>query len=420
MRGLRVITGRPAPPALLAMGIALAACAEPEAALRVGDVTFTEQQVADLTAEQRDLLADFAALGALIASGDADALVTPLAQRDVHRSRLVSLPYLLAARGAGIDEDSLRSVYDEAPEWELSVRHVVRLVDAGADDAERADARTRAEEAERRARAGEDFGALAAELSEEPDAGRRGGLLEPGREGSWVDPFWEAASGLEPGAVSPVVETEYGYHVLRLEDRRPVPFDEAARLPLLRRVVPPAAARQAMEAWAGSRPPVVLDPPAVLAARNALLAGIPSDTLVIARTGSGARYDAGDLALTWATLDAERREALARADDAGFGGWLEDDAREKLWADDAERLGAGEAPGAEAAAISSWRGAIARLGGGIGVRPGMNPREVAAAVLHSLHATGQEALIARDEVPGLRPLLRSVHAPRGPAVRDEV
>ena len=52
-------------------------------------------------------------------------------------------------------------------------------------------------------------------------------LLRPGREGSWVSEFWTAALALEPGEISPVTETQYGFHVLRLEDRRPVSFEEA-------------------------------------------------------------------------------------------------------------------------------------------------------------------------------------------------
>ena len=55
-----------------------------------------------------------------------------------------------------------------------------------------------AEEARQRALAGEDFAALAGEYSEEPGAAERGGLLQPGREGTWVDPFWQAALALVP------------------------------------------------------------------------------------------------------------------------------------------------------------------------------------------------------------------------------
>jgi hypothetical protein len=67
---------------------------------------------------------------------------------------------------------------------------------------------------------------VAGEVSEEPGAEARGGLLEPGREGSWVQEFWMAANSLEEGEVSEVIETQFGFHVLMLEERRAVPFTE--------------------------------------------------------------------------------------------------------------------------------------------------------------------------------------------------
>ena len=64
-------------------------------------------------------------------------------------------------------------------------------------------------------------------MSEEPGAGDRGGLLRPAREGMWVDEFWAAAVALQPGEISGVVESTFGFHVLRLEDKQVVPFVEA-------------------------------------------------------------------------------------------------------------------------------------------------------------------------------------------------
>src|SRR5690606_13003901 len=134
---------------------------------------------------------------------------------------------------------------------------------------------------------------------EEPGAARRGGLLQPGREGSWVAPFWLAAVALEPGEVSDVVETEYGYHVLKLESREPLPFSEAVLHPLLQRLVPSRRARAAMEQWAATRPPIDLNESALAAALAQLEAGDGLDTLVLAR-GEAGEYTALDLAATWA------------------------------------------------------------------------------------------------------------------------
>ncbi len=77
------------------------------------------------------------------------------------------------------------------------------------------EAQTRVREVLRRARAGGDFAALAREFSDEPGAGERGGALGRFGRGMMVGPFETAAFGLRVGAVSDIVETPFGYHVIK-------------------------------------------------------------------------------------------------------------------------------------------------------------------------------------------------------------
>ena len=86
--------------------------------------------------------------------------------------------------------------------------------------------RTKAQEILDRAKAGEDFAALANEFSEDPGNmdpqtnQKKGGLYADTPKGRMVPAFEQAALALEPGQIAPeLVETDYGYHILKLEKK---------------------------------------------------------------------------------------------------------------------------------------------------------------------------------------------------------
>jgi parvulin-like peptidyl-prolyl isomerase len=81
-------------------------------------------------------------------------------------------------------------------------------------------ARATAEELVRRARAGENFDALAKEYSTDPSNKDKGGDLGWFGRGRMVKAFEDAAFALQPGQVSDVIQTQFGYHIIKVDERR--------------------------------------------------------------------------------------------------------------------------------------------------------------------------------------------------------
>lgn len=82
-----------------------------------------------------------------------------------------------------------------------------------------------------RAMSGEDFAKLAKENSEDGSA-QNGGDLGYFKKGDMVKPFEDAAFSLEKGQISPVVETQFGYHVIKVEDKKAahtLTYDEVSK-----------------------------------------------------------------------------------------------------------------------------------------------------------------------------------------------
>jgi peptidyl-prolyl cis-trans isomerase C len=122
------------------------------------------------------------------------------------------------------DEES-RAYYDGKPDLfkqpeQVRASHILIKVDPQADESRKAEARKKLEMIQKRLRKGEDFAALAKEFSEGPSKGK-GGDLGYFRRGQMVKAFEEAAFTLRPGEVSDIVETKFGYHLIKVIDKKP-------------------------------------------------------------------------------------------------------------------------------------------------------------------------------------------------------
>ncbi len=111
--------------------------------------------------------------------------------------------------------------YDSLPYFNSEVEVSEVVVKPEPDDEEKAQARRQLEELRRRiVEDGEDFGELARRYSDDFGSARLGGDLGWAKRGKFVPEFEAAAYRLEPGEISEVVETEFGYHLIQLLERR--------------------------------------------------------------------------------------------------------------------------------------------------------------------------------------------------------
>ena len=86
-------------------------------------------------------------------------------------------------------------------------------------EAKKKEAKKKAEEVLKKAKSGEDFAALAKEYSDDPGSAANGGDLGYFGKGVMVKPFEEAAFSLKPGEISGIVESDYGYHIIKVFDK---------------------------------------------------------------------------------------------------------------------------------------------------------------------------------------------------------
>jgi peptidyl-prolyl cis-trans isomerase C len=91
------------------------------------------------------------------------------------------------------------------------------------------EARRRAETILDRLRKGEDFTKLAQEFSDDPGSKTKGGDLGYFSRGAMTRAFEQAAFSLKPGQLSGIVESDFGFHIIKVEDRRIAPLDEKTK-----------------------------------------------------------------------------------------------------------------------------------------------------------------------------------------------
>jgi peptidyl-prolyl cis-trans isomerase C len=123
-----------------------------------------------------------------------------------------------------IPEDDVKTHYESNKESyntpeQVSASHILIKLEHGASQEQKDDAMVKIKKVKERLNAGDDFATVAKEMSEGPSAANGGDLGSFGK-GAMVKPFQDAAFALNIDEVSDIVETQFGYHIIKVSDKK--------------------------------------------------------------------------------------------------------------------------------------------------------------------------------------------------------
>ncbi|MCC6640148.1 MAG: peptidylprolyl isomerase [Deltaproteobacteria bacterium] len=150
------------------------------------------------------------------------------------------------------DEARVKDFYDAHPDRfnapeKVRARHILVRVPRDASEDQVNAARERAVALRKRVESGEEFAKVAREASEDPGSKENGGDLGFFQRGQMVKPFEEVAFLMQPGSISDVVKTDFGFHVIEVEEKKAAEsrsFEDAKR-EIAKELIATDAAKQA-------------------------------------------------------------------------------------------------------------------------------------------------------------------------------
>lgn len=153
--------------------------------------------------------------------GDTPAFKSKL---EFARKKLLMESLLSATGQAAMTDAAMHKVYDDAikqmgEEQEVHARHILIRAAAGDDKASKA-AEDKIKAIITRLKKGEDFSKVAGEVTEDPSGKANGGDLGYFTKEQMVPEFAEVAFKLDKGQISDPVKTQFGWHVIKVEDKR--------------------------------------------------------------------------------------------------------------------------------------------------------------------------------------------------------
>ncbi len=155
-------------------------------------------------------------------------------RRKIHRGLAIQQLISTLVLDVQVTDEEMQAFYESNPSLfqspeQIQARHILIKVAPEAEESVKKEALQKIKDVQKKIKAGEDFAALAQAHSEGPSS-VKGGDLGFFRRGQMVKSFEEAAFSLQKGEVSDVVETRFGYHLIKVTERRPagtIGFEEA-------------------------------------------------------------------------------------------------------------------------------------------------------------------------------------------------
>ena len=203
--------------------------------LHESDLSLIEEEAGQLPPmapeAKRDYLISFAADMLMVAQaaeakkiGDTDTFKRRLA---LARNKLLMETLLQSVGKEALTDEAMHKVYDDAvkqmtPEPEVHARHILFRAPAGDEKASK-EAEDKVKAVIVRLKKGEDFAKVASELTEDPSGKANGGDLGYFTKEQMVPEFAEVAFKLDKGQISDPVKTQFGWHVIKVEDKRQKP-----------------------------------------------------------------------------------------------------------------------------------------------------------------------------------------------------
>ena len=155
-------------------------------------------------------------------------------QLELMRENLVATEQLKRIESTVIVTDAeLKKAYDDNKKdyEQVKARHIL-IAFKGSPAAQKskkqltdAEAKAKAEDLRKKLVAGADFAELAKKESDDVESGKNGGDLGAFGHGQMVPEFEKVAFNARPGEITPVVKTQFGYHIIKVDEKISTPFD---------------------------------------------------------------------------------------------------------------------------------------------------------------------------------------------------